>query len=476
MLDLASLRKSTTSDDSFPQYFMELAVLRDPFCNLETPSLIYNTYFGPMKDVGYLPNNKIHEIPEGWNIVGMSEFEIRSRGIPFDDKTWKIFRDGGHVLWTWTPKDKLAHKRPQHSAQLQRLKIALSARIRLAELISNTLRDNGDIAGEEIDHHSNEDYFTREYCINVMGLRPNVDGIYPEKKIQQSGKSKSKKRAPTIEFFKERNAGFRQIYGKNSSEMKDAIKTEIFFYDKIYESNRAYGPKALLQAEFELLRILRNGYLRAKIVQKSISTAKEDVRTEGRILTAERQKLTGIKDHYDLSTTEYFLIALHSGLNPQFLHPKLVDYGRYLDFAVWLGQLGRSEHLELLPELCATLQNIITLRVPQDLDRNECLQVFALLYNYIVLFVPEINLYEVAQQTKTTGIPATVERRRFGLITSKNEKANKLSELLKQSSKLWALTKTQCDDVDFLFSHYTDEFDAPGVEIISGPYIPLAWQ
>lgn len=61
----------------------------------------------------------------------MSEFEIRSRGIPFDDATWKVFQSGGHVLWTWTPKDKLAHKRPLHSIQLQRLIIALSARMRL---------------------------------------------------------------------------------------------------------------------------------------------------------------------------------------------------------------------------------------------------------------------------------------------------------------------------------------------------------
>jgi hypothetical protein len=429
-----------------------------------------------MKNVGYLPNNKIHEIPGDWSIVGMSEFEVRSRGIPFDDNTWEIFRKGGHVLWTWTPRDKLAHKRPSHSLQLQRLKIALSGRMRLEEIMSNTLRDNGDIAGEEIDHLSNEDYFTREYRANAMGLHPNSDGTYPDRKTERSGKTQSRKGLPTIELFKERNRGFRQLYGKNSSEIKDAIKTEIYFYDKIYESNRAYGPKALLESEFELLRILRNGYLRAKAVQKAISTAKEDVRSDGRILTAEREKLTGSKDHYGLSTAEYFLIALHSGLNPQFLHPKLDDYRRYLDFAVWLGQLGRSERLELLPELCATLQSIITYRVPRHLDRKECSQVLRLLFNHISLFIPDIDLYEVAQQTKTTGIPAMIERRRFGLITSEDKKANELSELLQQSNQLWKLTKTQCENVEFLFSHYTDEFDAPGVKIISGPNVPLAWQ
>lgn len=474
-LDLKRLQ-NTSPDDSGPKYFMKLAVLRDPFCNLETPALIYNTYFGQMMNVGYLPNNKIGGIPDGWEVVGMSEFEVRSRGIPFDADTWEIFQSGGHVLWTWAPRDKLSHKRPPHSNQLRRLRIALSARMRLAELISNTLRDRGHVVGKETDHQTNEEYFVWRYRTGVMGLTINSDGEYVDPKRRPAEPSKAADRTPAIEFLKERNESFRELYGINSLKMKDAIKNEIAFYDHIYESDRVHGANSLLDSEFELLRVLRKGYLRAKVVQKSISTANADIRIDGRVMASDRRKLAGELDHYDLSTRQYFLIAIHSGLNPQFLHPKLVDYGEYLDLAVWLGQLGRSERLELLPELCGTLQSVLSFQVPTHLRGAEGRSVFQMLINYICLFVVEMDLYKVAQHTKMTGETKMIERRRFGVVASDNVLASECAGRKDRTVSDRKAEKAKRDGGEFIFSHYEDEFASKSTEMISGPFLPIAWQ
>lgn len=474
-LDLKRLQK-TSPDDNGPKYFIKLAVLRDPFCNLETPALIYNTYFGQMMNVGYLPNNKINGIPEGWDIVGMSEFEVRSRGIPFDEKAWEIFERGGHVLWTWTPRDKLAHKRPPHSNQLQRLKTALSARMRIAELISNTLRDGGDVAGKETDHQTNKEYFVGRYRTSVMGLTINSEGEYVDPKQRPAEPSKAADGTAAIEFFKERNGSFCELFGINSLKMRDAIRNEVAFYDCIYESGRVHGASSLLDSEFELLRVLRNGYLRAKVVQKSISTAKADMRSDGKVMTFVRRVLAGELEHFDLSTRQYFLLALHSGLNPQFLHPKLVDYGEYLDLAVWLGQLGRSERLELLPELCGTLQSVLSFQVPIHLRGAEGRSIFQMLINYICLFVVEMDLYEVAQHVKMTGETQMIERRRFGVVTSDKLLANECSRRNGRTVSHRKTGRAKREGGEAVFAHYEDEFASMSAELMSGPFFPIAWQ
>jgi hypothetical protein len=219
-----------------------------------------------------------------------------------------------------------------------------------------------------------------------------------------------------------------------------------------------------------------NGLKRAEAVQKSLRSTREHLHTKNERLVSERQVLSGKKDDYDLSLEEYFLIALHTGLNPHLLHQELIAYSDFLDVAVWLGQLGRTERLEFRPEVGKALIQALNVTPPRHLNRAACHVLFRNIIHYVTLFTDSSELFAAAEKAMNTGRTTIIERRRFGYIDGTQKAAGNHPDATRSMTVTSKRRKKKNRNPVFAFTHDIHEPWANGESIIAGPFIPLAWQ
>ena len=436
-MNLASLRRSSTEHEAEQQYFTRIPgrlarmtksadgqtdvrslgtfeILRDPFATIERPILFYNTAFGPLGEITASRLSDLVINDGDWDIVGLTEFEIECRGIPFDAHTWEAFRKGRQVLWVWDQERALKRGPPPRSPLTTRLTAAVAARRHRAEVVIGEIREKVDPSKEGRSSHS--EYFVDRYYDEVLGCSINEDGEYPCRLLGEDDKYKE----------------FEKFYGLSALEFRDRISSEVEFYGYLYKGADVL-PKRLqlekiLDREFNILKTLESGYRRAHAVQTLTRASKSNKKWKSRKKDEQVQILDALRDteNCDLATSDYFIIALHAGLNLEILHDGLAPITRYLDVAVWLGRLGRSDGLRLVPEICEAFRAVLNLDVPFGPENDYLREIFIALRSHAQLFTDIDHLTSAIEQTLTGSEAPMIERRLFGEVVNVRRKGKSL--------------------------------------------------
>lgn len=463
----------------------ELAIIRDPYARLRRPLLIFNKSFGPLDRIGdtpeidRLPETKFAGLAEHWDSTGLTEFEVDSRCIPFDTHAWDVFRRGGQVLWVWDPDQKLPDSGQKDSLLMERMKTGLAARMLLSELIIGKVRSKIEPEREGSSTH-NPDKFVEGYYKYVIEEEPDKNGKY---------------KTP-IEQYQKRNAKFRKFYGFSSKQAGKSIPSEADLYGYLYDGSDHSGRRPKLgyveKREFAILKALRGGLLRAEAIQGANADVRNDATGHlcgsdpwDQLETHQFQSVTGETDHFDLALIDYFAIALYCGFNPLFLRPDLICVANYLDVAVWIGKLGRTDRLTLLPELCEAFQDVLQERVPDSLKGNHLDSIFRWLRQRAGHATDISQLTAAVNDTLAGGEPPEIERKVLGYIVRRRRKGTK--SRLSDDIKLLSL-------VDFGVRHSTngsksvsprdqnlevwlpaDDSQCNGDKLTVRPFIPWLW-
>lgn len=436
-MDLASLRQNSTEQDTEQQYFTPIPgrlaratvstddqtgarpsgtfeILLDPFAAIERPVLFYNMAFGPLGEI-IAPRLIDLVINNGdWDIIGLTEFEIECRGIPFNAHAWEAFRKGKQILWVWDRERASKSGSPSRSPLTTRLTAALAARRHRAEIVIGEIREKVDPSKKGRSPHS--EYFVDRYYGEVLGCSINEDGEYPYRLLGEDDKYEA----------------FEELYGLSAREFRDRINSEIEFYGYLYKGADVL-PKRLqlekiLDREFDILKTLESGYRRCHAVQTLTHTPKSNKKWTNRSKKQRAGALKALEDtkNCELATSDYFIIALHAGLNLEILHEGLAPVTRYLDVAVWLGRLGRSDGLRLAPEICEAFLAVLNLDVPSGSENEYLREIFVALRSHAQLFTDIDRLTSAIEQTLAGSEAPMIERRVFGEVVSIRRNGKKL--------------------------------------------------
>ncbi|BEV46099.1 hypothetical protein [Afipia carboxidovorans] len=495
-MDLTRLRQSSNDHGTEPQYFTRIPgrlvrrtesagdqpgehpsgtfeILRDPFATIERPILFYNTAFGPLGEI--IASRLIDLVINSgdWDIVGLTEFEIECRGIPFNTHAWEAFRKGKQVLWVWDREQALKRGPPSRSLLTMRLTAAVAARRHHAEIVIGEIRDKVDAPKEGRSPHS--EYFVDRYYGEVLGCSVNEDGEYPRRLLGEDDKYKE----------------FEEFYGLSALEFRDRINSEIEFYGYLYKG--AYVlPKRLqlekiLDREFDILKTLESGYRRAHAVQTLTRASKSSKKWKSRKEDEQVRTLDALRDteNCDLATSDYFIIALHAGLNLEILHEGLAPVTRYLDVAVWLGRLGRSDGLRLVPEICEAFRAVLNLHVPSGSENKYLREIFVALRSHAQLFTDIDRLTSAIEQTLMGSEAPVIERRVFGEVVSvrrngKNLPISDYGSLIefatdghKSLLAKWT-TANRPSELRLSIPNSSNDDDQDGYMVVQ-PFVPRAW-
>lgn len=383
----------------------------------------------------------------------MTEAEIDSRCLPFDESTMAAFRKGQPVLWVWDPFAELTIGRQEQSHLTNAMRDALAARTQKALTVISILRDHDPVP--DTDLSSNPEYFKKLYFKIVLKEDPDPKGNYT---------------SSDVPFFSEKGKAFKVVYGQSPIHYARNLKEELPFFDHFY--GKKPQRTEFHEYEFYILEILYRGYLRARDVEAAQHDIRRSLKESKRSYGLQHAQANGKTHNYELSTFEYFLIALHSGYNPQYLHPGLAKYHRHLAVAAWLGRLGHWHSLLLPPELCEPLLELLDSDTPLLCGGvEESTDIRDLLQRHAEMFAGIRELTAIAEQVLKSGQGSVVPRRIYGRITQGRRK----NELLEFTPE------TVPPDVALRASQ-TNERAAGSFKLVIGgevivvrPFLPLAW-
>lgn len=399
-LDLSLLRNISQDDEfkDFPEYFVPLFHLRDPFTILRNPMLIFNAALPPLpKNYGIAIRGGAERNREDWVTIETTEFMINSQGLPFDEAAMEAFRRGEPVLWEWDFGLTKSIGRQEHSRLRRGLTLAWAARLHKAQCVISKIRYRNKESGSHSAH------FKEQFFKRLHGVIANPDGKYP---ISMRGADL-------------KIDGIRSVYGMPTIAFNNLLKEEADSYHQLYGFSNS---KDVDDYEFSILRIFNRVMNRAEAIEsvlREITCCKKaNKKISDEINKEYNDVLSGKIRNYGLSTYEYFMIALHSGFNIQSLHPKLERYSPYLGVAAWLGRLGHADKMELPPELATPLLEMLNASVTERFaSPTEAVHVYDLLRRHAELFIGVNRLRSIAQQVRRSGYPSMVPRRIYGHVT-----------------------------------------------------------
>lgn len=458
MLDFAQLQKNSSEAelDDGPEYFIELSMVRDPFTIRRYPTVIFNAAFGPTPaNVGFTIGGGLRPVQGDWDEVAMTEAEIENRCLPFDETTMAAFRQGQPVLWVWDPFAELSIGRQEQSRLTNAMRDALAARTQKAITLIAMIRNRDEPRRLDPDRKTNQENFQDLYISRVLKSNLHRSGEYDRS---------------SIPFFDIKGACFERMYGISALHFRQNLKGELPFFDHFYAKKQ--HRVGFDDYEFFILEVLHRGYRRAVALEVAQHENRQNLKDFKRSYKPQLSTMNGMAETFELTTFEYFLIALHSGFNPQQLHPGLAGCHRHLGVAAWLGRLGHGHSLLLPPELCEPLLELLNGDAPFLCDdTTEGADIRDLLSRHAELFAGVRQLSAIAERVLKSRQPTIVPRRIYGRITGDHRKGE-LLEFMPETipsdivTRVLKATDRAAGDLKLGIG---DE------EIVVRPFLPLAW-
>jgi hypothetical protein len=458
VLDLARLQKASSEEEfeDGPEYFMGLSMVRDPFTIRRYPTLIFNAAFGRSPaNISFVIGGGARPVQGDWDEVEMTEAEIESRCLPFDEMTMAAFRQGQPVLWVWDPLVELPTGRQEQSRLTNAMRDALAARTQKAITLIGVMRNRDEPRRLNPDRATNVEYFWEMYMSKVLGRDVKESGEYDRS---------------SIPFFDIKGSCFERMYGFPVNQFRYNLKEELPFFDHFYGNKQRRAR--FDEYEIFTLEVLYRGYQRAVALEVAQHENRQNLKEYKRSYRSQLSAMNGQAETFELTSYEYFLIALHSGFNPQQLHPGLARCHHHLGAAAWLGRLGHGHSLPLPFELCEPLLELLDGDAPHLCDDGvEDADIRDLLRRHAELFAGIRQLSTMAKQVLESGQASVVRRRVHGRITGGQRKGELLEfmpETIPSDIVTRALMAADRAAGD-LKLRIGDE------EIVVRPFLPLAW-
>ncbi len=402
-----------------------LRVIDDPVKLDNRPYMIFNAEFGVPK-----PFKNGSRNPDEWGrplYIGMTPFQLKARGAPFSEEDMEHFRNGDPLLWRQALDVKLKRgRRPFRICQMVQTALVCRAHragrilaAARAEIKATTGKDPIDVSGDRKTRTST--FFENEFLAKFVPISIS-------------------------HFNRIRTDGLLDFYGRDAISFNQDIQTEIrnheFFYGKLQFDELLEYEKSMISVLAKAYRLINDvgtAYLNSR--KSQVKTGKPDQEALD-ILFSRSGKAS-------LTIEECFFLALFSGLNPTELIGGYAGLAPYFDAAVWLGQLGRSTHLEILPEVSEALIAILERNIPkhlaayssaegpEDHERTAGLYVelddiFSHLGEYAELFTGRDRLLASAKRARDSVQPVTVWGKTL-LITTPVEGGPRAGDLVKLS-------------------------------------------
>lgn len=356
----------------------------------------------------------------------------------------EAFRRGEPALWVWDPLMKLPRGPQAHSRLRHALKVAWAARLHKAGCVISKIRHRD----KEIDRTS--EYFRLKFFEILHNERVDTEGEY----------------STSMKLADVKSDAIESIYGMSATKFNRLIKNEVDCYGSLYGDSDAQYVES---QEFGILGIMLRGLNRVEAINAAQHGITHDIKHKRSINSEYIDVLNGNKRNYNISVYEYFVIALHSGFNPQILHPGLDHLSSYLGVAAWLGRLGHANKIEMRPELCQPLLEILNTSITERFaNSQEAVNVYDLLRRHAELFTGVNRLRAIAKQVRRSGYPSMVQRLIYGHVT--------------RGAKKGSLVKFAPDEVASTIvpeastvKNSGREAAGPGIRNEVRSFIPLAW-
>lgn len=457
MLALPPFRGKLSEEVHNPhEYRASLSIIRDPYTPRAQVTLIFNSAFPPPPaNVGFPIESIAPRASEEWEIVGMTEAEIESRCLPFDEPAMAAFRQGRPVVWVWDPLAELSIGRQEQSRLTNAMRDALAAETQKALTVVTVIRNRNEPRRRGVSRPDVSAAFQRKYIDKVI-----IDGQCQEYEYDN----------PSVLFFDIKGKKFKEIYGISPIEFARNVDDELPFFDDFY--GKMQNRFKFEDYYFYILKILHRGYRRACALEVAQHGNRHNLKYFGEFYSDRFRSMFGQSEEFKLTTFEYFLIALHSGFNPQQLHPGLARCNRHLGVAAWLGRLGRRDRLLLPRELCLPMLDLLEDDAPFLCDgAEEIANICDLVRRHAELFAGVDQLSTIAEQTVSTGQESVVWRRVYGRITGKRRK-NELLEFVPERASSGLVMQALLASKP---AARTRKLRNKDEELVVRPFLPLAW-